>query len=96
MEEKTLREELQEIEALERLLANEDFQVLQEIVKKQIETRTQAVLVPVETPGGVMVQEYMKGAIEGLRLLLETPSRRVEDKKTILAELREGDFSRAE
>lgn len=68
--------------AMEALIATEGWKLLEGFGKGQVGPReNQVMLVPTKD---VMEQEFMKGEVQGIKLLLETPGKLIEESKAII------------
>lgn len=75
-------------ESFRGLTQHPGWERLREIVEGQINARTGAVLFRVlEDQNSVFAQEYMKGEIQGLRLVLALPDQQMAEAEAVLAQL---------
>ncbi len=68
---------------MDELQESPGWRELQRIAKEQVSARSnQVLLVPTESP---LTQEYLKGEIQGLRLIVELPEKLAADAAEVLA-----------
>ena len=84
-----------QLAALRQLLKSPGWELLVKHAQAQIQTRTDTViLTPLESTGKVTQQEFQKGEIAGMRLLIALPESLIETVKAILdKQQRENDES---
>lgn len=74
-------------ESFRGLTQHPGWEKLTEIVRGQIEARMGQVLQVLESESAVFAQEYMKGEIQGLRLMLALPEVQMTEAEAVLSRL---------
>jgi hypothetical protein len=88
-EESQYEEAIRNINALKKLVASDGWQIFVDIGKEQMHDRTQpVVLKPLTDIGGVLHQEFTKGEIAGITVMLAMPEVQIEASEAILEALK--------
>lgn len=89
MEETQYEESIRMVNALKVLVASEGWKILVDIAKEQSHNREQKiVLVPLSCMDEVLPQEFMKGEVAGITVLLAMPKIQIEVCETVLEALK--------
>lgn len=81
---------MQELGALQELLSSPGWDLLVEVVEAQTSIRKDVILLTaLETSDKVYAQEFMKGEVAGMRLLVQLPKDIVDSTQAKIAELKQ-------
>jgi hypothetical protein len=88
-EESQYEDAIRNVNALKKLVASEGWQILLDIAKEQMHNRREKiVLQPLSSMDEALPQEFMKGEVAGIQVLLSMPEVQIESSESILEALR--------
>lgn len=82
----TTKEALERKTALEALLSSPGWDILKEIVREQVRYRTNLVMLTKVTPESALEQEFTKGEVAALRMIIALPRVMVDNFNSDLKE----------
>lgn len=87
----------EQLQILRQLLKSPGWDLLVKHANEQVKTRTDEVILrPLESTGKVTLQEYMKGEVGGIRLIMALPETLIEIAEAVIIERRKREENESE